>query len=315
MAECLRESAARSASYIRSMAARSRAASATTAGSIGLASPALFDVDCNLTHAALQGDAERLLAAARAARVRYWLVPGSSVADSSAAIELSRKVSAAIGDGSRSVLPTAGVHPFLAAKQLETHSVEQVVASLRSMVPEVVALGECGLDFSEGFPDPEVQMRLFEPQVDLACDLGMPIFLHERFAHDQLMSVLRSKSRLPRVLVHCFTGTAAELQTYLDEGFFVSFSGLICREEAGSGLRDAIATVRPSLDRIMVETDAPYLGFPGCRASERTKAKAIYPNVPAALPAVVRRLADVLGVDEKELARQTTANAIQFFSH
>eukprot|EP00514_Thraustochytrium_sp_LLF1b_P006401 CAMPEP_0184540206 /NCGR_PEP_ID=MMETSP0198_2-20121128/18528_1 /TAXON_ID=1112570 /ORGANISM="Thraustochytrium sp., Strain LLF1b" /LENGTH=327 /DNA_ID=CAMNT_0026933757 /DNA_START=804 /DNA_END=1787 /DNA_ORIENTATION=+ len=268
----------------------------------------LFDVDCNLCHPALKDMSTELLDTAAEAGVCSWLVPGSCLEDSFESIQLAEKYS-----GGFDLYSTMGVHPYNVVTQAATFPLQETLAVMRKVAPQVVAIGECGMDLSEGFPSCEEQLPWFEGQVALACELGMPLFLHERLAHEQVMQVLDAhRSQLPPVLVHCFTGTAAELQTYLDMGFYVSFAGLICRSQAGKGLRDAISQVAPPLDRVMVETDAPYLGFPGCRKSHGDKKK-VFPNLPCALPQVVTKLSEVLQISPAELGRAATANAVAFF--
>jgi TatD DNase family protein len=296
----------------------------------------LFDVDCNLTHEVLLADAEAHVARARAQGVSGWLVPGSSVEDGLAAVELTRR----LGGVARGLFATVGVHPYNAEAQLERLSVAEALANMRAALGDgAVAVGECGLDLSPGFPALATQERWFAPQVELACELGLPLFLHERLAHEPVMQVLRkqrARGRLPDVLVHCFTGSARELAAYLELGCFVSVAGLICRADAGRPLREALQAVGGSrapqpqrallLDRIMVETDAPYMGFPGCQdplapattagakpAMGRSKSKpGLFPNAPFALVRVLAKLAETLDVEPLPLALATTANAKRF---
>jgi TatD DNase family protein len=292
----------------------------------------LFDVDCNLTHEALSADADAHVARARAQGVSGWLVPGSSVEDGLAAVELTRR----LGGAARGLVAAVGVHPYNAEAQLERMSVAEALASMRAALGAgAVAVGECGLDLSPGFPALAAQERWLAPQVELACELGAPLFLHERLAHAPVAKLLReqrARGRLPNVLVHCFTGSARELATYLELGCFVSVAGLICRAEAGRPLREALQAVGGSrapqpqrallLDRIMVETDAPYMGFPGCQdppapsspksAAGRSNKPGLFPNAPSALVWVLAKLAETLGVEPLALALATTANAKRF---
>ncbi|CAM9554872.1 unnamed protein product [Hapterophycus canaliculatus] len=178
---------------------------------------------------------------------------------------------------------------------------------------EVRCIGECGLDFSEGFPSPVLQLPWFERQVQLACELKKPLFLHEREAFVDFLKVLRRYDvlhGLPPCLVHCFTGSEEELAAYLDMGFFVSVAGGICREKSGAVLREAVKRI--PLNRLMVETDAPYLGFTGCRKGH-SKPKKQNPNVPSALPSVVRVVAECMALPYEEVARATLQNSRDFF--
>lgn len=290
----------------------------------GMYNGELFDVDCNLTHDMLKSlGVEQILQVARDSGVEAVLVPGSSVSSSREALELAKS---RIGEVNTRIFATAGIHPYEVERESQTHeSLKSAMRELKAMASDAAAIGECGLDFSEGFPEREIQMQWFEPQVALACEIGKPLFLHERLAHDDFIAVLsKFKHILPPVIVHCFTGNAEELQTYLDMGFSVSVSGLICREQSGQELRDAFAKVRPSLDKIMIETDAPYLGFPGCQTAmipkdasakiRKKMLKAVSPNVPSALPSVLETLAVVLQTEKTALSQATYENACSFFN-
>mmetsp|Transcript_18167 Transcript_18167/g.29495 ORF Transcript_18167/g.29495 Transcript_18167/m.29495 type:complete len:312 (+) Transcript_18167:342-1277(+) len=270
----------------------------------------LFDVDCNLTHLVLRPSLDDILDSARKSGLSRLVSPGSCLEDSVLTIELCETIRNA---GNFEAWGTVGVHPYNALVEDErVGSMESAKTIMKECAREAVAIGECGLDYSEGFPDKETQIKWFEPQVALACELNKPLFLHERLAHADFMNILgKYRANLPPSLVHCFTGNASELQTYLDHGFMISISGLICREKAGAPLRDAISRVGIPLDRVMVETDAPYLGFPGCNPS--LKRSSVFPNLPSALPQVVDKLAEIMNIDAQVLAQATTRNALRFF--
>ncbi|CAM9854872.1 unnamed protein product [Pylaiella littoralis] len=275
---------------------------ATVAGS---SSTDLVDVDANLLHADLSDDIDHHIQVASSAGVKQFVVPGSTVEDSHGALELANRKP-------NVVFPTAGVHPYHVEGCGPLEDAMANIATLASM-DEVRCVGECGLDYSEGFPSAELQLPWFERQVELACKLKKPLFLHERAASVDFVEVLRrcdSLLGLPPCLVHCFTGTDKELATYVEMGFFVSVAGGICREKSGAVLREAVKRV--PLDRLMVETDAPYLGFTGCRKGH-SKPKKQNPNVPSALPAVVQVLADCRGLSFDDIARATAENSRVFF--
>ena len=229
----------------------------------------LFDVDANLTSDILlkDGSADRHAAAARAAGTTRMIVPGSTLKESASAARLASDFAA---DGNATALfATAGAHPFHATEELSTWGTEAISDQVRRLVDDdnghIVAVGECGLDYSPSFPPPKEQKAVFEAQVSVACDLGLPLFLHERLAHDDFVRILRGAAgKLPPVLVHCFTGTGRELAEYLSMGFYISLSGIVCKPERGKHIREIIPSI--PLDRLMVETDAPYLGFKGCRS-------------------------------------------------
>lgn len=215
------------------------------------------------------------------------------------------------------LFPTAGVHPYNAHA---TPTPEELEALRELLVrDEVRAAGECGLDYSPGFPGAETQREWFQAQLDLACVLRKPLFLHERLAFDDFSAMLddaraRADGYLPPAVVHCFTGTERELDAYIDRGFYIGVTGFLCKQTHGAALRDMVKRV--PLDRLVVETDAPYMGFLGCRALEpgdaRKNKKQQYPNVPSALPRVVTVVADALGLSPQRVAEMTRANARRF---
>ncbi|KAF0685813.1 Aste57867_22335 [Aphanomyces stellatus] len=267
------------------------------------ASVDLFDFDCNLTHPEFIGQADALIESARIVRVTQMLVPGATIEESQQCLALARK-------HPETAFPTAGVHPYNATKAFDTDEF-QVLATLAGE-SEIVAVGECGLDYSEGFPSPEHQLAWFLPQLSLAVTLQKPLFLHERLAHAPFVDALRlHEANLPPACVHCFTGTADEAKVYLSMGFYIGITGFVCKPH-GADLQTMLKDGTLPLDRLVVETDAPYMGFPNCRAFESTAAKRQYPNVPTSLPKVVQVIADCLGLPPADVARATTRNARRF---
>ena len=187
------------------------------------------------------------------------------------------------------------------------------IAEMRRLLadPLAVAVGECGLDYNRNFSTPSDQVAAFRAQVALAVEMQLPLFVHSRDAHDALIGVLdefksgdgveQDGASLPPVCVHCFTGSLKEAEEYLARGFFIGFTGTICKSQRGAPLRDLLPHV--PLDRIMLETDAPWMGFvKGRRSSE-----------PADVVGVAAKVAEVLGVDFEEVCRVTTATANAFF--
>jgi TatD DNase family protein len=182
-------------------------------------------------------------------------------------------------------------------------------AGLRELLerPEVRAVGECGLDFNRNFSPPADQERAFEAQLELAVELGRPVFLHERDAHERFATILsRHRPRLPRALIHCFTGDGGELDRYLELDLYVGITGWICDERRGQHLREIVGRI--PVDRLMVETDCPYLLPRDLRPRPRTRR-----NEPCHLPHVARALAEARGVPLEELERSTEQTARAFF--
>jgi len=213
--------------------------------------PSLVDVGANLAHKRFRDDLPAVLARAEAASVSAIVVTGTSLPASRAALALAR----AHGSGGLVLRSTAGVHPHEASSfGAET---ERELARLLAQ-PEVVAVGECGLDFDRMFSPAEAQVRAFEAQLELAISLKVPVFLHERSAHAAFVEVLRPRvGKLARAMVHCFTGSARELAVYLDLGLHVGFTGFVCDPRRGGHLPTLVREVPRG--RLHVETDAPFL--------------------------------------------------------
>ena len=257
----------------------------------------LVDAGVNLGHLSFDRDRLQVIDRARAAGVVQMVVIGSSLAGSRLAQRLA-------GEHPGVLMATAGVHPHDAR-----HCDAATLPALRDLaqLPQVVALGECGLDYNRDFSPRPAQDRWFEAQVQLACELHMPLFLHVRDAHSRFVEILKPyRTGLSAVVVHCFTGTSKELETYLDLGFHIGITGWICDERRGLQLRELIRHV--PLDRLMLETDAPFL-IPRTIRPKPTNGR----NEPAFLPYVLQAVAGSLGRPAEEVAEATTHTSRIFF--
>jgi TatD DNase family protein len=256
-----------------------------------------IDIGVNLGHASFRADREQVIQRALAAGVGHMVVTGTSVKESQAAAQLARAYPQALS-------ATVGVHPHNAR-----HCTPQTLQALRELArqPEVVAIGECGLDYNRDFSPRPVQDRWFEAQVQLASELRLPLFLHERDAHACFVEILDAfGGALPRAVVHCFTGDGAALRAYLDMGLYIGITGWICDERRGHHLRELVRRI--PLDRLMLETDAPFL-----TPRDMTPRPRDGRNEPAFLPHIARAVARCLGQPVEEVARATTATAQAFF--
>jgi TatD DNase family protein len=255
----------------------------------------LVDIGANLTNKAFAPDLEPVLQRARAAGVGAIVVTGTTVEGSRAAAELAAR---------HGLFATAGVHPHH-ARDCDAAALAEIAALLAR--PEIVAVGECGLDYNRMFSPREDQLRCFEAHLDLAARHGKPLFLHERDASADLLAVLREhRARLGAVVVHCFTGDRAALQAYLALDLHIGITGWICDERRGLHLRDLVGSI-PS-DRLMLETDAPYLLPRNLPKAPRDRR-----NEPAFLPWVLEAVAAAQGRPAQDVARATTAAARAFF--
>ena len=257
----------------------------------------MIDIGANLTNRAFRSDLDAVMARAVDAGVTGILVTGTSVEGSRAACEL-----AATRPGF--LWSTAGVHPH-DAKTCD----EATLDALRDLASadHVRAIGECGLDFNRDFSPRPVQEQWFDAQLALAAELGLPVFLHERDACERFADILRSwRDRLPGAVVHCFTGEEAALRTYLDLDCHIGITGWICDERRGTHLRDLAKTVPP--DRLMAETDAPYLLPRDLDPKPKTRR-----NEPMHLAHIIRTLAACTGRSYEEVVSETTRTARAFF--
>jgi TatD DNase family protein len=256
----------------------------------------LTDIGVNLTSKQFRADCEDVIARALAARVTRMMVTGLTATLSHAALELARTRPGVL-------FSTAGVHPHN-ARTVDRQTRHELLAMARAS--EVVAIGECGLDYDRDFSPRHEQRQAFEMQLELAVELKKPVFLHERKSFDDFMKILENvRTKLTGGVVHCFTGTRAELEHYLDLGLCVGITGYVCDERRAQHLQ-ALMPYIPS-DRLMIETDAPFLlprDLPGARGRR---------NEPAYLPHVAERVAHYAGRSVEDVVRDTTANACRVF--
>jgi len=257
--------------------------------------PSLVDIGANLTNRAFRTDLDQVLARARAAGVRDIVITGTDVARSERAAAL------AVQHG---LFATAGIHPHHA-----TDAGAPALAAIEALLArsEVVAVGECGLDYNRMFSPKEAQRRCFAEHLALAARTKKPLFLHERDASDDLIAIVKEhRARLGAAVVHCFTGDGPALDAYLALDLHIGITGWICDERRGLHLRGLLARI--PRDRLMLETDAPYLLPRTLPTPPRDRR-----NEPAFLPAVLETVAAALGRPAAEVARDTTATARQFF--
>lgn len=257
----------------------------------------LIDIGANLAHDSFDADRDAVLARAQAAGVAAMIVTGSTLDDSEKAIALARR----FPDRLRA---TAGVHPHHAAglKDSDSGRLGDLLAD-----PMVVAAGECGLDYCRNFSRPADQRRAFELQLGIAERQRKPLFLHQRDAHTDFMALLRAHPQAAaRAVLHCFTGGPQELEDCLALGLSIGVTGWVCDERRGQDLRAAVPRI-PG-ERIMLETDAPYL-LPRSIQPRPAHRR----NEPAFLTAVLEETARQRGQMPAMLAAETTANACRFF--
>ncbi len=201
------------------------------------------------------------------------------------------------------VYGTAGIHPHNAdrATQEDFTQMERIL----TQNPHVVAVGECGLDYDRMFSTKENQIRCLEKHIVLAEKLQKPLFLHERSASEDFMRRFRKHLKIcEKSVVHCFTGNKKTLEQYLEMGFSIGITGWICDDGRAKDLREAVKLI--PLDKILIETDAPYLAPKNVRGIGRT-------NVPQNIVYVARELARYMKVSEEELTEHARENTRKLF--
>jgi TatD DNase family protein len=258
----------------------------------------LADIGVNLADKRFRDDRDAVVARAREAGVALQILTGTSVAGSAEALELARPTT--------DLFATAGVHPHV-SREFDDSARASLIELLEE--PRVRAVGETGLDFNRDFSPRPDQERAFEEQLALAAERQLPVFLHQRDAHDRFRAILGDfRDRLPAAVVHCFTGSREELFDYLDLDCHIGITGWLCDERRGGELREAVAEL--PLNRFMVETDSPWL-LPRDLPFEPAVRKR---NEPAHLPWIVKRLTECMNRDEGEVARASWANTLAFFN-
>jgi TatD DNase family protein len=253
----------------------------------------LVDIGANLAHASFGADLPEVLGRARAHGVDGIVVTGTSVAESRRAAEIAE---------AHGLYATAGVHPHH-ARECDAATIPALREIARH--PRVVAVGECGLDFNRNYSPHPDQEKWFVAQLGLAAELGKPLFLHSRDAHPRAADILRAHG-VRHAVAHCFTGQADELRAYLDLGLYIGITGWICDERRGAHLLELVKEIPQ--DRLLVETDAPYLTPRDLRPQPKARR-----NEPAFLPHILRAVARARGETPETLAEATTRNAKTLF--
>ena len=258
----------------------------------------LIDIGANLTHDSFDHDRDAVLQRAIASNVTRMIVTGASREHSPKALALAQRHPGML-------YATAGVHPH--------HAVEYTAecdAEMRALHQhaEVVAVGECGLDFFRDFSPRPAQRRAFEMQLQIAVDTGKPLFLHQRDAHDDFMAIMKNfDGRLGRAVVHCFTGEKRELFDYLDRDWYIGITGWICDERRGAHLRDLVKNI--PANRLMIETDAPYLLPRTLKPMPKDRR-----NEPSFLPHIAEEIAKDRGESVETLIANTERTTVEFFA-
>jgi TatD DNase family protein len=258
----------------------------------------LIDIGSNLTHDSFAADRDAVMSRAWQAGVRRQIVTGSDLAGSRQAAALAAAHPARLWS-------TAGVHPHHAQSFSDSQRTE-LLDLLR--LDSVVAVGECGLDYFRNLSPPAAQRQAFIAQLDIAVQVRKPDFLHQRDAHKDFAAILREYAgRLRGGVAHCFTGGDLELDAYLALGLHIGITGWACDERRGLALRHSVPRI--PLERLLIETDAPYL-----LPRDMIPAPKSRRNEPAYLPHIAATVAGLRGESVEAIGAATTRNAIGLFA-
>lgn len=258
----------------------------------------LIDIGANLAHDSFDEDRDAVLARAEKAGVTRLIVTGSSTESNKQALVLARSSAGRL-------FATAGMHPHHASDYSDA-----VDASIRRQVEatEVVAVGECGLDYFRDISPRPRQREAFERQLAIGAESGLPVFLHQRDAHEDFVAILAKwLPKISRAVAHCFTGDREALETYLEMGLYIGITGWICDERRGAHLQDIVSLIPD--DRLMLETDAPYLLPRSLTPKPKTRR-----NEPAYLTEVLRVVASSRDQTPEHVAAMSSRTAEVFFA-
>ena len=257
----------------------------------------LVDIGANLTNQSFANDLDEVIQRAQQNHLNQIIVTGTSIAESLDAAALCEQYPSYL-------YSTAGCHPH-DAKDFKAEDIQK----LRDLckLPQVVAVGECGLDFNRNYSPQADQLKVFRQQLALAVEVELPVFLHQRDAHQTFLGILKEfRSQLKQVVVHCFTDGIKELNDYLEIDCYIGITGWVCDPKRGEQLRQAVPHIPD--DRLLIETDAPYL-LPKTLKPKPKKSR----NEPANLLHVCNAVAELIQQNRETVAASTYKNSCHFF--
>ena len=255
----------------------------------------LFDSHCHLDDRSYQSDLETVVQRARQKGIENMMTVGIDQETSIRSIEIAEKF--------HGIYAAVGVHPHRASS-----CSDRVMKRLTDLAgnPRVCAWGETGLDFNRMYSPKEDQETWFVRQIQAADEQRLPLILHERDSHGRLLEILKAHpNENRRGVVHCFSGNRSELGAYLDLGYYIGITGILTLQKRGIDLRKLVGYI--PLERLLIETDAPYL----TPAPQKNKTRR---NEPAFVKSVLLKLAEIREADPEKLADHTTGNARHLFN-
>jgi len=258
----------------------------------------VIDIGVNFTNKRFDKDRSDVIERAKKNEISAFLVTGTNIEESKKALKLCQQFPDYLSC-------TAGVHPH-DADNVSANYLEEITQLARHY--HVKAIGECGLDFNRNFSTPEQQLKVFQQQVDLAIGLDLPLFLHQRDAFEPWFELLKpALGKVPAMVTHCFTGNKKELERCLAADMYIGITGWLCDERRGLELRNIIKHI--PLNRLMIETDAPYLTPRNIRPKPKSSR-----NEPSYLSYVVQTYAELTGLSSQVIIQHSTLNAQKVFN-
>lgn len=257
----------------------------------------MIDIGLNLSHESFKPDLAAVIQRALDSGVTQGILTGASQQGSIDAFEMTNAYP-------KLFYSTAGVHPHYSNEY--TAEVHKTLEDLLEH-DKVVAVGECGLDFNRNFSTPTEQEHAFRQQLEIAKDTQLPVFLHQRDAHDLFLEIINDNiNEISGGVAHCFTGNKDQMKDYLDLGLYIGITGWVCDERRGHDLQEAIKYI--PADRILIETDAPYLLPRDLKPKPKSRR-----NEPMHLRHILETISRLRGEDAEELATITVENTKNLF--
>ena len=251
----------------------------------------MFDIGANLTSSHFSDDLDSVLDESFEAGVKKICITSSNLQD----VRNAKKIT----ERNKNLYYSVGFHPHN-AKDFKVEFLKDMSIYLED--PKAICLGEMGLDFNRNFSSKKEQILCFESQLSLANSISKPLFLHQRDAHEEFLSVLDNHKFNQKLIVHCFTGNLSELEDYLKRDFYIGITGWVCDLKRGLELRECINHIPQ--DKLLIETDSPYL-------SPRKK---IRRNEPKFLIDVAEEVATLRQETKESIIKSSYENSLNFFN-
>ncbi len=257
----------------------------------------LADSCFNINHDSFKNDLDGIFKNASKEGVEYFFCPSSRESEIHEILNLSKKFE-------QKIFCSVGIHPHHAS-ELKPDTISNLEPFLSHN--QVVSVGEIGLDYFRNFQSPQIQTKCFKAFLELAAQKNYPAFLHHRDAFNDFYPILKDHiNHIPQSIVHCFTGTRHELKEFLDLGLFIGITGWVCDPKRGKDLKELIKYI--PLDRLVIETDAPYLVPKNLKIKPKNNR-----NEPSYLSHILEEISLLIGKDKSTVALQTTSNFKSLF--